>query len=333
MFGLLSISAFSQKDEFAFAHIDAAVKAYEQSTPAKLVGELVESGQSDREKVIAIFRWITENISYNTVIASRRKSSMMIFDDAEDDDTGTVLKPLNLRVAETVLRRKMGVCDGYARLFKTMCDFAGVPSKTITGYARTGWDRRRTKFGSNHSWNAVYIDSAWHLLDVTWASGHTSLSGDLFFRKYDDRYFLTSPEQFIIDHYPDNVRWTLLNQTPPQPEFNHSPFRYIGYIKMGIQSYSPSRGIIDAAIGDSIRFEVLSPNPQGVLEVVSGEQPEDTIPNDDVPVIYGGRRKSFTYHVTADSQEWLYVICKGYVVLRYKLNIKKRPEPATLARD
>jgi hypothetical protein len=41
------------------------------------------------------------------------------------------------------------------------------------------------KFRSNHNWNAVYIDSAWYLLDVTWASGSLSYFGDAFIQHFD----------------------------------------------------------------------------------------------------------------------------------------------------
>lgn len=318
---------FSQKGNDLSAYVDREVRSYETSAPALLIKEITAPYQNNRQKVTSIFRWITDNISYNVRAAGKNKNIPAIFEEP-DDDTGTVLKPLNLRVAETVLRRRKAVCDGYARLFKTLCDYAGIPSDVITGYARTGWDRRRSNFGSNHTWNAVYIDSSWYLLDATWASGHTNMRGDEYIRLYDARYFLTPPGQFILDHYPEDIRWTLLKEAPSLTEFSYSPFRYKGFIKTGVHSFYPAKGIIEAAIGDSIRFEVNSSVMQGLLEVVSGDQPEDSIGNDNDPVIIGGRRKAFTYKVTPETGEWLYVICNGYVVLRYKMIIRK-PENKT----
>lgn len=313
-------SAIGQKQDLPHTYIDHVVRKYEASAAALLAKELTHTAQTDREKVVALFRWITDNISYNTR-AHGRRGSMMPYDEPGDDDT-TILKPLNLRIAETVLRRRIGVCDGYARLFKTLCDFAGVPAEAVTGYGRSNWGRR-TPFGSNHTWNAVYVDSAWHLLDATWASGYTNYRGDEFFRRYDERYFFTPPAQFIVDHYPDDIRWTLLKEPPAQSEFNQAPFRYLGFIKTGVQAFKPAKGIIEASVGDSVQFEVDALTMQGLLEVVSGEQPRDSIPNDDVPVVIGGRKKKFTYKITEQTGDWLYVICNGYVVLRYKLNIRK----------
>jgi hypothetical protein len=240
----------------------------------------------------------------------------------EADDTGYVLKPLNLRVAETVLNRRLAVCDGYARLFKVLCDYSNVPSEIIYGYARPNGSRGRGKFISNHTWNAVYLDSSWHLLDATWASGFTSYKGDEFFRAFDSRYFLTPASQFIYDHYPEDIAWTLMKDPPSQSEFNQTPFKYMGFIKTGIDSYLPSKGIIEAAMGDSIMFQVRSSMVHGLLEV-SSTPPVDTIWFDDEPVIIGGKEKKYTYVVNDPAAEWLYVTCNGRIILRYKLVIRK----------
>jgi transglutaminase/protease-like cytokinesis protein 3 len=322
-----SLLASAQKDPVYINYIDRAVRSFNASSPAKLAEEITSANQTDRQKVISIFRWITDNISYN-IRAKNRNTEILI---EEPDDTGQVLKPLNLRVAETVLQRRLAVCDGYARLFKTLCDNAGIPSEIIMGYARTNSSRGRVKFGSNHTWNAAYIDSAWYLLDATWASGGITYKGDEFIRGYNSRYFLTPPDQFIIDHYPEDIKWTLLNDPPAQPEFLNTPFRYTGFIKSGIDAYLPSKGIIEASIGDSIRFEVRTSNELGLL-TVSSTPPVDTIWFDDEPVVIGGRRKSCTYTVTDEKAEWLYVSCNGRVILRYKLNVRRLENKMAMTR-
>lgn len=320
MFFIICFFAKAQNNSVYLSYIDYRVRSMDATAPAELVRQVTASCQTDRQKVTAIFRWITSNISYNVRAAGKNRRSPFIYD--EPDDTAAILKPLNQRVAETVLRRKMAVCDGYARLFKTMCDHAGIPSEVIAGYAKTNGNTRRTKFGSNHTWNAVYIDSAWYLLDATWASGFTTYIGDEFIREYDNKYFLSSPGQFILDHYPEDIAWTLLNDPPAPGEFYAAPFRYSGFVKSGINNFRPAKGIIEAAVGDSIQFEVESTSEQGLL-IVSDFPQADTIWSDDEPVIIGGRKKRCTYTVTDPAKEWLYVTCNGRIILRYRLNIKK----------
>jgi transglutaminase/protease-like cytokinesis protein 3 len=308
---LIGFTTFAQKN---FAGAADAI------SPKALSQQLTAPYSTDRQKVIAIFRWITDNISYNIRVSNRNGKRPVVYD--EPDDTSRVLKPLNERVAETVLRRRMAVCDGYSRLFKALCDHAGIGSEIITGYARVNWDNGKAKFRSNHKWNAVLIDSSWYLLDATWASGFISYRGDEFIREYDDRYFLASPDRFIRDHYPEDIAWTLLQSSPTLGEFYYSPFRYTGFIKSGITSYLPAKGILEAAIGDSIRFEIEASGNNKIL-FVSDTPPGDSEDSDEPDIFKTENKASYTYTVTNNSSEWLYVSCNGEIILRYKLNIKK----------
>ena len=86
------------------------------------------------------------------------------------------------------------------------------------------------------------FDSAWHLLDATWASGY--ISRNEFVHDYDAQYFLTAPEIFIKDHYPDDPRWTLLDESPLPGEFNNSPFKQKSFIKYQFTSYYPTRPVL-----------------------------------------------------------------------------------------
>lgn len=168
------------------------------------------------------------------------------------EDTSLVLKPLDERVSENVLQKGLAVCDGYARLFKTICDYTGIQVVIITDYGRTDQDCIGTKFFTNHTWNAVYFDSAWHLLDVTWASGYTSYFGNDYIQHLDEHYYLTPPAGFIRDHYPEDSKWTLLPQVPLVQEYKFSPFKRSGFIRSRIKSYYTAKGVIDAAIGDRV---------------------------------------------------------------------------------
>lgn len=279
-----------------------------------LAQQICPPNLSDRQKVEAIFQWITSNISYNLRLEKIKDP----LPDYEEDSVGE-LRPLNHRVAETVLKRRQAVCDGYARLFKTLCDHAGVKSEHITGYARTSMSRSGERFKTNHSWNAVYIDSNWYLLDVTWASGYITWRSKEFIRSYDETYFLTSPARFVQDHYPEDPKWTLMDNAPVFKEFDYSPLKYGAFTTSRIVSFSPSKGIIDASVGDTINFELTCAPGQGnsrnVL-LVSDSVPPDPDEDRDRIGIWGERKISFPYVVT-ESTKWIYVIWNGQPVLRY----------------
>lgn len=326
LFALCLLSSFSQENQSGFSSIDWKVRFMGVTSPDSLAKQLIVLGKTDREKVRAIFRWITEHIDYNTKIFNRdRQMTEPCIIYGEPEDSSSVLKSLNERVAVKVLHRKIAFCDGYTRLFKTLCDYGGIPCEIITGYARTGQERTGNRFGVNHTWNAVYLDNAWHLLDVTWASGFISYSNE-FTRYYDDFYFLTPPQQFIRDHYPEDLQWTLLPDPPTFREFNNSPFRYSAFIKSGIISYLPAKGIIEAAVGDTIRVELKIKTAAKNLFVVDAPLTDSSVMFLQPVAAAACENVSYIYTIAADTKDWLYVYYNDEIVMRYKLNLKKEKE-------
>jgi len=115
-----------------FYDIDRKATSIPVSKTDTLAKQLAALGKNDLEKVRAIFRWITEHIDYNMIVYNRNKNITPNFYE-EPDDSNAVLPPLNERVAAKVLYRKVAFCDGYSRLFKTLCDHAGLRSEIILG--------------------------------------------------------------------------------------------------------------------------------------------------------------------------------------------------------
>ena len=315
---LFPASAYAQQRHDNFYQIDDRVGSIPIANADTLAKQLAALGKTDREKVRAIFRWITEHIDYNVMpFGNSKKISRQLYKDPED--TGLVLPPLNERVAAKVLKNGVAFCEGYSRLFKTLCDQAGIKAELIYGYARTNNNRR---FAVNHTWNAVYIDSAWYLLDVTWASGVVTY-GNEYVRAYNDFYFLTPPAEFIRDHYPEDPQWTLLKEPPVYREYAQSPFRYSGYTKAGVSSYFPVKGVIDMAVGDTILIELKA--IKEIRNFFVSESPvfDTTLLTKISPVNLSGEKLVFKYNITTNTGEWLYVFCNEELALRYKLNIKR----------
>lgn len=325
---LLIMTKFSfAQNVSSYSDIDWKVQSIDAPTPDSLAKLLTVSYTTDLQKVRAIFSWIAQHISYNTfVISSNRKftSSKYI---VQPDDTSAEWKSAIEMTAIKVLKKRTAVCDGYAKLFKTLCDYTNVRSEIITGYAR-GYMESENKFRSNHTWNAVMIDSVWKLLDVTWASGYINYTNQ-FAPRLDDTYFLTPPQQFIHDHYPEDITWTLMDDPPTMNEFKRMPYKGKSFVKYSIRSYSPTNGIIEAAAGDSIRIELrvkdaerdkhISPDPFFDSTIIDRSplsvflSPADTV----------GNKFIYTYVVPSTAVGWINVVYNNDVIMRYRLNIKK----------
>jgi hypothetical protein len=314
----LPLRFYSQVGKTNFYAIDNKVGSIPVAKADTLAKQLALLGKTDREKVRAIFRWITEHIDYNVMPFGQRKKIPRQFY-KEPEDSSVALPPLNERIAEKVLNTGVAFCEGYSRLFKTLCDHAGIKAEIIYGYARTNNNRR---FAVNHTWNSVFIDSTWYLLDVTWASGVVSY-GNEYIRQYNDFYFLTPPDEFIRDHYPEDLQWSLLKDPPVYREYAQSPFRYSGFMKAGLSSYFPAKGVIDVSVGDTILIELKARCE--VRDFLVSESPLlDTAQlTKFFPVNTSGEKLVFKYNITTATGEWLYVFCNEELALRYKLNVKK----------
>ena len=110
----------------------------------------------------AIYRWVAENIYYD----------FETYDIVEKDSNGSQAswKPQD---AYFVFQKRIGVCEGYARLANLMLRIAGIPCMYVSSIC--GPDNNCA-----HAFNAVYVDDCvnnrrgWTLIDPTWASPHGS---------------------------------------------------------------------------------------------------------------------------------------------------------------
>lgn len=334
---LAAQASFGQQRQVSFSEIDDRVKSIDPAPPEELAYALTKDYTTEKEKLRSIFSWITDHITYRVKknygnIQADNGTGRLVFTDTDKWKSG------NDVVAETVLQNKSAVCDGYARLFKTLCDYAGLRSAIISGFANGDYSRQ-PKFRCNHTWNAVYIDSGWHLLDVTWASGYTNYRGDEFVKRYDETYFLAAPEDFIRDHFPDDLRWTLMENPPFPHEFNTAPYKSRSFSKYKITAYSPAGGIIEAAIGDTIQINLQSADPQAdsKMAIDSTTLFDSSLQKIISSVAFlepsgdGNSKRSLQYTFCVENHiiEWLHIVYNHDVILRYRLKIKK--EKAGLA--
>ncbi len=328
LFFLSAHTCFGQTWDASFNRIDDFVQTVSATTPDSLAYKLTTPYTAELQKVRAIFSWITHNIGYNTAIYQRTKNWRGTTPQTDPTDTMTLWKTGDEMMAIRVMHRKATVCEGYAKLFKVLCDYAGLESKIIFGYSAPGMDKIR--FGSNHTWNAVQIDSNWYLLDATWASGYINYQNQ-FVRQLDERYFLTPPQQFIKDHYPEDLRWALLGDVPSIHEFSSSPFRYRCFDKYSIRSNQFTRGYVDAFIGDTIQIELAVQNVEADEKISPASFFDTTVfaqtkSSAFLQPFISGNKIVYTHVVQANDVNWLHLFYNNDLVLRYRLKIKTKDE-------
>lgn len=188
-----------------------------QKTPKRLNTDLeglctylVEKTYTEKEKAWAIYRWITLNIDYDKY--AYKNGSRRINKTVED-----------------ILNREMAICFGYATLFKAMCDQIGLNSELIVGYSKGTLTSTPELKKPDHAWNAVQIDDEWALLDATWGSSLINAEND-FVRQFKEGYFLTSPQNFIVNHLPIDPMWQLLDCPIGTSIYRQSPTQIQNHI-------------------------------------------------------------------------------------------------------
>jgi len=202
---------------------------------------LVKPAKNDTEKVRAIYRWLTRNIEYDTheYFSSQRKR-------------------LYADPAENTFRTRKSVCEGYARLFKRMCDIAGLKAEIVSGWAKGFYYQQDgiMPYQSNHAWNAVLLNGRWHFIDSTWGAGHINGETKRFVREFDDHWFLTTPQQLIFTHYPEEQKWQLLDQVISLKEWKSLANFNSNYFKYGFDPEENKTAWIKASSSMVIKFNV-----------------------------------------------------------------------------
>ncbi len=199
-------------DAIADVHALAATPQNEQSLQALAV-YLTESATTDRRKAREVYRWIADRVAY----------------DAESFFAGRKTN----QSAEAVFKTRLGVCEGYSNLFGHLCKLAGLKTVQIGGCSAFTDDKQKDS-NPLHGWNAVFIDDAWHLVDVTWGAGTVDTKG--FSKHFTDYFFMPPPDELIFNHLPTDAKWQLLEKPLSMAEWLKLPTADFELFEMGFDS-------------------------------------------------------------------------------------------------
>lgn len=208
-FGFIHL-AHSQKTNDDFVNMVEGMNNY---TEDDLIAFIIDQDYNDFEIARFFYFWIAVNIQYDDELASLRKWK------TEDRDK---VHPIN------VLKSRKAICEGYAQLYKYLLEQVDLEVEVISGHAKRGYtDKNDTSLLALHAWNAVMLNEKWKLVDVTW--GNNLLSS----RENFDYWFDVTPDVFIVDHFPLDRKWQLLDNPMLIDEFAKIPDLNAGYFLLG----------------------------------------------------------------------------------------------------
>ncbi|XP_053316930.1 kyphoscoliosis peptidase-like [Spea bombifrons] len=221
-----------QLDLKAFAKLDAySSKVYINGTLECFVKDLLRNASTDLQKTRSIWTWICHHIEYDTGVLKTK--------------TQLPCDP------ENVFYTRKAISTGYSSLFQRMCSIAGVQCKSVNGYSKgTGYKiGQKISEGPDHSWNMVYLEGGWHLLDSTWGAGYVEDTVGKFTFQYNEFYFLTHPALFIEDHFPDEADCQLLDNHLSLKHFEQSVHRRSHFYTLGLLSSQPETAVVETVKG------------------------------------------------------------------------------------
>ena len=182
-----------------------------------LTHKLTANLSSDTEKFRAIYKWVCTNIEndYNLYFKNSFKRKKL-------QKNTTKLTHWNRKFRKTIfntlLKKNRTICTGYAFIIKQLAELANIECEIVNGYGKTSSTRKTDLSIPNHSWNAVKLNNKWYLCDATWASGIQNPETMNFEFNYIDGFFLSNPNLFAMNHFPENQKWLLTKKATT--EFN-----------------------------------------------------------------------------------------------------------------
>ena len=155
---------------------------------------LTANCSSDYEKICAIYKWICDNIEYDT--------SYKIHD------------------ADNCFDNRKGVCQAYCNLFYYIAESIGIRCEIVGGKSK---DYHGNIGGGGHSWIFAYTEENYGiLLDPTWGAG--SVNGNEFIKNIDCwQWFNVDPKWMILSHFPDDKSYQLLSEPVSLSQFYSWP--------------------------------------------------------------------------------------------------------------
>ncbi|WP_181369434.1 transglutaminase domain-containing protein [Flavobacterium album] len=214
------------------------------------------------------FVWIADNVAYDYKFVNRNKKTE--FPKCKNGkDCGTIYKKWEDNFLHKVIKDKKAVCEGYARLFKRLCNNAGIQSSVVSGYTKQEPGQVGKMGKHDHAWNAILVDGHFYYFDVTWGSGYCTHDekGKLenFHKRFNDYYWLIPADKLYRNHFPSEEIY--LNDS----DYTKERYRDNAYIKGDQLPYleiiEPKSGVLHAKPGDTIHFKINYKADPEILQI------------------------------------------------------------------
>jgi hypothetical protein len=320
LFFLSSVFGFSQVPQhIRYQKVDAYARNVKQFKNLKdLQKKLTPPAFTEEQKIRSLFVWVACNIAYDNEELRKDSCGLYPFFREKLINEGNYNdKTYNWEIVSYVLTSRKGICDGYSRLFKTLCDSAGLKCEIVVGVAKNDINMIGSANKSNHAWNAVQLNGAWKLLDATWARDDNDDSLTKFTKKMDECYFFSDPLKLSYNHFPNEKKWFLLASPVTKSKFDNYPLVYPEFFNDEISGFTPLEGSINAKKGTKLQLSVSVKAKQKKVSV--SDKLSDGRSEERFRFKKAETKISYEYEVTNDSLKELILYYDNKAILHYRI--------------
>lgn len=130
---------------------------------------------------------------------------------------------------QVVFKSRKTTCLGFTNLYRSFLQNFDIEHRLVLGYSRSPMNvLEEVEPQEDHAWSAVRWADEWHLVEITWANLYIND------RQARDYYFKTDPVEMMLQHFPKDEKWQLLNEKWSFDKFKEAPLFDPWYLSRSI---------------------------------------------------------------------------------------------------
>lgn len=242
--------------------------------------------------------------------------------------------------------------------------YANITCKVVEGFFR-GDCENNDSYDEMTTWNVVKLNENWYLIDTIRGSQTVEMQEEKWLRKnnvnddreiistFNEAYFLTNPEEFIFEHFPQDDKYQLLARKVTFMEFKEMAYVRPKFFESKLKTISHPRYIISTV--DNLNEIIIGLNENVSVNFskelsVDEHDPETISDINRYCVMFKDERRNFliirlrlpyssNYNLTLKvknntEENPKFVWCLSYrIEFKFSLNLNVEPFPPTIMEE
>jgi transglutaminase-like putative cysteine protease len=275
IFLFATATSYCQNATSNFDEVQEKISTYPTSfnNPEELALRIKQDYSTAEEQIVAIYFWVASNIAYD-VENDVEYNTSVLFSYSNVAEKNAKENEALQKFGRAALREKIALCQGYASLFKILCDLLNIKCQMVPGTVKMSVaDIGEKNLKPSHVWNYYEINGRSYFADPTFGAG--TVSNQTFKSNVVSAYLNRTREELSATHFPADVNL----QTTSFEDFIAAPFFYSSALENGYRISNFKSGTISLSQSPKA-FILVNATPDDFLilkDPVSGNKLEQEL--------------------------------------------------------